>query len=609
VRLLVVLLVLKLASARSERDWMQVQVLAFLEVLAASVLSTSASYFAFLAAFLVFAVAAFALAEILRSARQPRRIIRHGLDRFGRRLAALTLVVCTGILLVTALFFFFLPRTGRAIVAKWAPRQLFLPGFSNEVTLGQIGEVQQSSATVLHARVMNVAGPQPLRWRGNTLAEFDGRRWFNSDQRTMFFKAERGLIRLADYRPQDRPGRSIAYDVQLKALTSDALFMAGIPEFLQILAPGVLRTPAGAYRVAGTPGEFIRYRVYAYLPDSGDATIFPALDEQERALYLRLPPLDPRVAELARGWSAGLSEPAAIGRALEARLRGAFPYTLDLPATPPADPVAHFLFERKKGHCEYFASALAVMLRTRGVPSRVATGFLTGEFNPVSGWHRIRASDAHSWVEAYIEGRGWATLDPTPPAATAPEQNFWQRAAFYADAMETFWQDWVLNYNLEQQLMLAARVEQSGRNAGLSGFARAGEAISRGLAWAKERALVLAPWVFALVLAAVAGRWLAAPLREWLHRRRQRSRLESGQASPHDATLLYQRLLDLLAARGYVRPAWMTPLEFADSLPPGEGTEAIEDITRAYVELRFGADGRVAGRMVTLLETLESRNG
>ncbi|MCU0247124.1 MAG: hypothetical protein MUC42_11150, partial [Bryobacter sp.] len=90
VRLLVVLLVLKLASARTERDWMQVQVLAFLEVLAASVLSTSASYFAFLAVFLVFAVAAFALAEILRSARQPRRIIRHGLDRFGRRLAALT---------------------------------------------------------------------------------------------------------------------------------------------------------------------------------------------------------------------------------------------------------------------------------------------------------------------------------------------------------------------------------------------------------------------------------------------------------------------------------------------------------------------------------------
>ena len=81
---------------------------------------------------------------------------------------------------------------------------------------------------------------------------------------------------------------------------------------------------------------------------------------------------------------------------------------------PVSDPLAYFLFVRRKGHCEYFASSMAVMLRTLGIPSRVATGFLSGVYNPMTGWQVIRASDAHSWVEAWIPGQGWTTFDPTP---------------------------------------------------------------------------------------------------------------------------------------------------------------------------------------------------
>ena len=91
------------------------------------------------------------------------------------------------------------------------------------------------------------------------------------------------------------------------------------------------------------------------------------------------------------------------------------------PPSEPADPLADFLFERRKGHCEYFASAMAVMLRTLGIPSRLVTGFQGGAYNPVSGWSVVRASDAHSWVEAWIDGRGWITFDPTPAGADSPE--------------------------------------------------------------------------------------------------------------------------------------------------------------------------------------------
>ena len=97
-------------------------------------------------------------------------------------------------------------------------------------------------------------------------------------------------------------------------------------------------------------------------------------------------------------------------------LRRNFRYTLKLTGTPGRDPLAHFLFETRAGHCEYFASAMAVMLRAIGIPSREVNGFLPGEYNDLGGDYIVRASDAHSWVEAYFPGSGWITFDPTPPA-------------------------------------------------------------------------------------------------------------------------------------------------------------------------------------------------
>ncbi len=145
-----------------------------------------------------------------------------------------------------------------------------------------------------------------------------------------------------------------------------------------------------------------------------------------------------------------------------------YEYTLELPPVEPADPLAFFLFHRKKGHCEYFASSMAVMLRMIQIPSRVVTGFQSGVFNPISGSQLIRTSDAHSWVEAWLPDRGWVTFDPTPPDPHGQQLSAWTRLGFYADAVDVFWQDWVLNYNLDRQLQLASRVGESGRHLGLN---------------------------------------------------------------------------------------------------------------------------------------------
>ena len=105
-----------------------------------------------------------------------------------------------------------------------------------------------------------------------------------------------------------------------------------------------------------------------------------------------------------------------------------FGYTLEMSRVAPADPLADFLFVRKQGHCEYFASSMAIMLRTLGIPSRVVNGFRTSEFNDVTGNYVVRASSAHSWVEAYFPGQGWVSFDPTPGGVPGGVTG-WGRAA------------------------------------------------------------------------------------------------------------------------------------------------------------------------------------
>src|SRR4029077_20992710 len=140
--------------------------------------------------------------------------------------------------------------TARAAFQHLVPQRYHLPGFSNEVTLGQIGEIQTHSNTVMHIRVEGLAGPRSLRWRGAAMGDFDGRRWFNHAVPGQVLRASNGLVVLGERRPTRRPGRYISYEVNVKAIDSDALFFTGVPEFLRTELPFILRTPTDAFRTS-----------------------------------------------------------------------------------------------------------------------------------------------------------------------------------------------------------------------------------------------------------------------------------------------------------------------------------------------------------------------
>ncbi len=607
------LAVMKVLTARTNRDYTYVKMIAVVELLAAAVLSASLSFFAYLALFLLLAIAAFSSGEIRRSAQQRQlssggNVARAGLSAFPRRLALLSASLFTGILVMTAGMFFVLPRTARAALDRFVPQRYHLPGFSNGITLGQLGEIKKSSVAVMHVQSYT-EGLLDVRWRGATFSHFDGRRWTNPppEQETRLDVERSGvLITNTFYHAPTRPGHNIRYSVQFRDAASDTLFIAGTPLTINLNLPYVrflwssesYRTPTPA------PGEKVQYSVYGFLEDEAapvQATPEP-LKPHDRARFLQLPvELDPRIARLAHQTSAFEPTELEKARAIETHLRSNYGYTLQLLPREVPDPIANFLFDRKKGHCEYFASAMALMLRTVGIPSRVVTGFQSGIYNPLTHLQVVRASDAHSWVEAWISGRGWTTFDPTPPDPNASGSNVMARLSMFFDAAQEFWQDWVVSYDLDRQIALASHMDETARHFRFHSF-------DQFRTWIVDTFAVMARYASAMAIAGGAGLIFALfgpTIAGWWRSRQRVKRLARGEGVASDATLLYERMLALLAKRGIQKPPWLTPTEFARVLPASEVRHVVHDLTSFYNEFRFGGRREVAPQMMQLLDRLE----
>jgi hypothetical protein len=464
---------------------------------------------------------------------------------------------------------------------------------------------------MMHVRIFGNAPPGPLRWRGAALADFDGRRWSNSDARRARVPVVEGQANLG--RNAFGRGRHMEYHVTFDATEADTLFFVGTPEKIDLPSPYLVRAEGASYSLDYPIPQGFHYDAYSVLEDPPETSAPryppPVLRLADRERYLQIPArLDRRIPALARTMAWQADTELGEARAIEARLRSDYGYTLQLPKREPADPLADFLFQRKQGHCEYFASAMTVLLRTADIPARIVTGFLGGEYNPITDLWVVRASDAHSWVEAWIPGYGWTTFDPTPGGPETRSFAFVTALGLYLDAAQTFWQNWVLGYDVGRQGTLADRMEQGARGMGIRWY-DAAAAVER--AWRSSTAAMTRRVTIRLAagLGAALWIWLAAPpLIRVLRMRRRVERVRRGQADGGDATVLYQRMLHVLKRQGFQKPAWFTPVEFAESLPRGAMAAAVAEFTAAYNDLRFGGRTGSAPRLSLLLDELE-RNG
>lgn len=627
VHLVLFLIVVRLFSLQRARDHYLLAALSFLMVLASAVLTVGSVFLFSFAGFLLVAVITFVLMEMRHSVASEQT---HAQDpgsaspsvsptrRMAQGLLAIAPALMLMILAGSFLIFFFLPRVSSRYLTAYTPNSDISTGFSDRVQLGRIGQIQQSSAAVMHIEIEHdLQGAYDLKWRGIALSAFDGRVWSNSYAQTQLRPAADGSYRLAPLaQPGNTPvtaGRSIRYRVMMEPIGTNVFFLAERPQSL-----------TGHFRqVSVDAGEAVydldldhpinRYDAESQLPeiDSDELRLAANTAPGSLDLYLKLPPLDVRISKLAEEITARAPSNYDKAVAVEQYLSTHFGYTLELPSTVPQDPLATFLFERKRGHCEYFASSMAVMLRSLRIPSRIVTGFRGGEYNDLTGQYVVRASDAHSWVEAYFPGSGWISFDPTP-AGGGLARSGWSRMDLYMDAAASFWREWIINYDVSHQRTLGKDAATSSRQL-FDGVRQWLQRQHRAMLRSARRAhqhITRFPvrWLGGLVAFAAVLITLLN-LRRLVSGLRARSLRAHPERAPREsAALWYDRMVSRMARLGWCKSPSQTPLDFVAAIQEAALQNKVARFTRAYESARFGRSVDDAQRLPELFNDVTTND-
>ena len=625
--------VVRTFSLRRERDHLMLAILAFLMVLSSAVLTVDSVFLFCFAGFMLMAVATFVLMEMRRSACEASIKARASNDPMAQRKLAVWLLRATPALMLfilagSAALFFVLPRMSGGYLGAYSYGTDFSTGFSDHVQLGQIGQIQQSNAVVMHIQIDGDRdGHHGLYWRGTALSMFDGRGWWNPRQQLILEKQANNNFEIPPFGTGVLWNAARADDLGAKPKTRAnvihyRVLMEPIGTNVFFLAPWATRV-TGSYRLlSADSGGAVRdldseHPIAHYEAESDISTPSPNelstsgndYPPQVVPKYLQLPTVDPRIRSLTNQIVGSGGNNFSKAAAVEKYLKTHYGYTLQLLRTPVKDPLANFLFERRQGHCEYFASAMTVMLRTLGIPARVVNGFRSDEFNDVTANYVVRAQDAHAWVEAYFPGYGWQTFDPTPASNTGTPQG-WGRVALYVDAAASFWREWVVSYDSSHQYVLGRSAVNQTRDVWqrLRIFARLRYAAM--LRWARRRQerIEHSPrvWIgigLAIVLLSAGlrnAKWIARRLRErW-------PALAKARGPEHAAAMWYERMARSVERRGAHKSSTQTPLEFVTQIEDADLRTRVAEFTEAYESARFGKSTEDAERLPQLYEEIES---
>jgi transglutaminase-like putative cysteine protease len=464
--------------------------------------------------------------------------------------------------------FVLFPRLAGPIWGTSQPQSSATTGLSDEMSPGAVSDLARSNAVAFRVRFEGEPPPPEQRyWRGPVLSFYGGRTWSYTRNRA----APQPIL------PAAGAGSTYRYEITLEPHRFRWLMAMDLPT----------RIPQGAELtdqytlVADRPID--RLRQYA-LESVTEYRAGLTLDPAERRRYTQLPPASaPRARALVQDWARADAGPQALVERALAHFRSEpFFYTLRPPLLS-GDPVDEFLFSSRRGFCEHYASSFVVMMRAAGVPARVVTGYLGGEWNAIAEYLLVRQAEAHAWAEVWLQGRGWVRVDPT--AAVAPERielgleaalqseagdgagagglaswtgRFRLRMGIWRDTLDFYWNQWVVSFGPERQRALLERL-------GLGG-----------LSWTAV-ALVMIGSVAALgalfaTLSLLAGRRAGGGIVE----------------------RLYARYCERLRRIGLERAPWEGPRAYAARVrrTRPELARASGEITRLYVDLRYRVDAR-----------------
>ncbi len=465
---------------------------------------------------------------------------------------------------LTIAMWIFFPRIATPFWAVPIDTSTASSGLSDHMSPGDISSLSLSNAVAFRVRFDNaIPPPHELYWRGLVLHRFNGRTWSGNDP-SFGSGARRDIEYLGD---------AIRYQVTMEPTRQHAVFALDIPyewnldNTHMLLQQQLARQQPIDQRIVYTAISHPRFRLNSELPD------------YLRRHYTRLPETgNQRTIELAKQMrDEARGDEAFITSVLEKFNKEEYFYTLEPPLLG-SNPVDRFLFDTRRGFCEHYASAFAVMMRAVGIPSRIVLGYQGGEINPMGAYMIVRQADAHAWTEVWLPGRGWYRIDPT--AAVAPERiesgrsgamfdgigaswglsaptQLLYRLTLTWDVLNAKWNEWILAYGPENQNRLMEWL---------------------GMEEANWRQMMLT--MIAIVVAMIAIISILLLLRY--------------RPPPKDAAaVLYRRFTD---KTGVPPSRGETPLSYALRLAREREMMAADadSITAQYLDARYGPPGLVA---------------
>ncbi|MBI5427467.1 MAG: DUF3488 domain-containing protein [Nitrospinae bacterium] len=500
-------------------------------------------------------------------------------------------------LVLTSVIFVSFPRLSLGVLALNA-RSSPISGFSETVTLGDVGKIKLNPEVVMRVEYRRDGKSYRPRsrilWRGVALDHYDGQSWTGTAPTEWQARNRAGVG--IDLFVVDPASEMVEQEVFVESFDSDIVFTHGIPAFIDGNFRGLEMDQSFVLRLLGSPYGPKKFIIRSEIghPDVNIDLISPGpADPEFMDRFLQLPEdLGPRIAQLAGDLARSAQTPSAKAEKILNHFAGNFQYSLDMVKETMKPGLDEFLFDRKKGHCEYFASAMVVLLRAAGVPARLVNGFAGGEWNDLGDYLIVRQSHAHSWVEAFIPGKGWAVYDPTPPDPLARATQLNNPATRALDLLRLNWQRYVIRYSVHDQVRMYNWFGRSGRDLLHKVKSLRPDAWKNAAQFLRDnRGYVLA----VALTVALAALWARAPWRPG-----------SAASRPPFAVALYAAMLRKLEKSGLrKRPNW-THREFLDHLEPlpPEKRQLVQEITGLYERLRFAGFSPSPGEKKELWKTL-----
>ena len=585
VHLFVFIIVNKLFNLNSARDYHQLYLLTFLTMLAATSMSVEIEMFYSILTYIVLLIWNIASLTLYQEWKRESSDTHFPISLFSPRYILVVLGASVTTFGIAMSIFFLLPRMQLGFFADFRQGKVqYVSGFSQKVTLGDINSIQADPNLAMRIRVTPgplTQMPSSLYWRGIAFDHYDGASWSSTVPGSRFLFRDSGGFYFSG--PQSGSlDTLIRQEVYMEPLETRVVF--GLDRIVRLYGP-YGEVSRNSNNTLTSMGRLKSYEAYSrYTPVSLEQLRRTPdnLSEPIRRYYLQLANHSDRIAELARSVTA--TQGTTIDRiyALRNHLQKNYGYsTTELPMSS-IDPISEFLFQRKVGHCEYFASSLVILLRHIGIPARLVNGFREGEYNPIGGFYMVRNSDAHSWAEAYV-GEQWIPLDPSPIAQQVDGGTI---VAFFnlrkvLDSVSFFWDRYILIFSGQDQMDAFTDARDRYRDVRRS-LKRKYKDSPQNLLDGALRTWQMHRYKAAIGIALTA--LIVASLRIWL-RSRRRAKVS------RTPVLFYREMLTILHRKGIERPAHATPAEFIREIEgsvPNECKTDLDLITVLFYRARYG---------------------